>query len=93
MLAGPAAADFYCSEWNRMASPMPSKGSAFLKGGFGCLGVFAVIAVLAVLAGGRAHIDCGGVLLLFVVGGIIGLIGLACYKRGRRDAGDYQDDA
>jgi hypothetical protein len=76
-----------------MTPPVPTKGSAFLKGGFGCLGAFAVVAVLVLIIGGSVHIDCGGMVCLFVIGGIIGLIGLACYRRGRHDAGDYQDDS
>jgi hypothetical protein len=34
----------------------PSKGRAFLKGGCGCLVLFAVFALLAVAFGGHAHV-------------------------------------
>jgi hypothetical protein len=65
---------------------MGEKGRAFLKGGAGCLIAFAVIALLAVLFGGTAHIDVGGAILLFVIGGLIGIVVLAIYNKGRRDA-------
>lgn len=59
---------------------------AFIKGGCGCLIAFAFLALLAVLAGGRAHIDLGGALCLFVIGGLIGLALLLIYNKGRSDA-------
>ena len=67
---------------------MGEKSTAFTKGGCGCLIAFAVLALLAVLIGGHAHIDIGGAILLFVIGGILGLIVLAIYNKGRRDADD-----
>jgi hypothetical protein len=66
---------------------MSEKGSAFAKGGLGCLAAFAVVAVLFIMLGGSAHIDLGGAVLLFVIGGLIGLVVLAVYNKGRRDAG------
>lgn len=66
---------------------MDGKGKAFGKGGLGCLLVFAVFALLMVLIGGSAHIDLGGVVMLFVIGGVIGLIVNWVYQRGRRDGG------
>lgn len=62
-------------------------GSAFAKGGCGCLIAFAVLALLAVLVGGHAHINLGGAICLFVAGGIIGLVVLAIYNKGRHDVG------
>jgi hypothetical protein len=62
------------------------KGSAFLKGGFGCLLVFLAIGLIFVLLGGRMHIDLGGAILLFAIGGVIGLVILAVYSKGQRDA-------
>ena len=64
---------------------MSDKGTAFLKGGVGCLIAFVVLAVIAVMLGGRAHIDVGGAILLFVIGGVLGLIIFAIYSKGRRD--------
>jgi hypothetical protein len=32
--------------------------------------------------GGHVHLDCGGAGLLFIIGGVIGLIFLAVYKKG-----------
>jgi hypothetical protein len=61
------------------------RGSAFLKGAGGCFGVFAILAVIAVAAGGSAYIDAGGVVLLFVIGGVIGLVVNAIYQKGRKD--------
>jgi hypothetical protein len=66
---------------------MGDKAKAFTKGGLGCLIAFIVIAIFFVLIGGRAYIDLGGAILLFVIGGVIGLIVLAVYNKGRRDRG------
>ena len=63
-----------------------NKGSAFVKGGCGCLLAFLGIGLLFVLMGGHMHIDLGGAILLFVIGGIIGLVVLAVYNKGQRDA-------
>ncbi len=62
------------------------KGGAFVKGGCGCLGAFLVLGLLGVMLGGRMHIDIGGALCLFVVGGLIGLAVLAIYNKGAREA-------
>lgn len=62
-------------------------GTAFVKGGCGCLVIFAGLAFLSVLFGGHAHADIGGLILLFVIGGVIGLIVFAIYNKGRKDAG------
>lgn len=70
-----------------MSEDEPSKGAAFVKGGFGCLIAFISLGLLAVLLRGSFHIDIGGAVLLFVIGGTLGLIVLAIYNRGRRDAG------
>lgn len=67
---------------------MNDKGGAFLKGGCGCLLAFAALALLASIAGGHAHIDLGGAICLFVFGG---LVVLAIYNKGRRDAGQPPD--
>ena len=63
---------------------MSGKGSAFAKGGCGCLVALAALALIADILGGSAHIDLGGAILLFVIGGVIGLVVLAIYNRGRR---------
>ena len=65
---------------------MGQKGNAFLKGGLGCLIVFAALAVVGLAVGGSVHIDIGGVILLFVIGGVIGLIVVVIYNKGKRDA-------
>jgi hypothetical protein len=67
-----------------MSEP-PTKGQAFVKGGCGCLILFAVLALIAVLLGGHARADLGGLVILFLIGGVIGLVVLAIYNRGRRD--------
>jgi hypothetical protein len=64
---------------------MGEKAEAFAKGGCGCLIAFVVVAAVVVLIGGRAHIDLGGGILLFLIGGVIGLIALAIYNKGKRD--------
>jgi hypothetical protein len=66
------------------------KGSAFVKGGCGCLLAFLAIGLIFVLLGGSMHIDLGGAIVLFVVGGVIGLVVLAVYNKGRRDAVDRE---
>lgn len=65
----------------------PTKGQAFVKGGCGCLLLFAAMGLLALLVGGRVRADVPGLIVLFLIGGVIGLIALAIYNRGRRDAG------
>jgi len=65
----------------------PTKGQAFVKGGCGCLLVFVALAFIAVILGGRVHADTGGLIALFLIGGVIGLVALAFYNRGRRDGG------
>jgi hypothetical protein len=67
-------------------TPPTRSGSAFVKGGCGCLMVFAVLAFIAVLLGGHAHADVGGVVFLFIIGGVIGLIVFSIYNKGRKDA-------
>jgi hypothetical protein len=65
-----------------------SQGSqAFVKGGCGCLLAFAALGAVALMAGGRVRINCGGVVLLFLVGGVIGLVALAVFGKRRRDDG------
>ena len=66
---------------------MEGKGPAFLKGGCGCIVGFLVLGALAVLIGGNVRIDLGGAVILFVIGGVVGLIVLAIYNKGRKDAG------
>ena len=63
---------------------MGEKGEAFVKGGCGCLIGFLLIGLFFVLIGGRMHIDIGGAVALFVIGGIIGLVVLAIYNKGGR---------
>jgi hypothetical protein len=67
------------------------EGSAFIKGGFGCLIAFLVIGFFFVLIGGSMHIDIGGALCLFTIGGIVGLIVLAIYNRGFREGRERHD--
>jgi hypothetical protein len=63
------------------------KGTAFVKGGLGCLGAFLVVGLGVVLFGGSMHIDLGGAVCLFVCGGGIGLLVLWIYNRGKRAGG------
>ncbi len=65
---------------------MADNGKAFVKGGVGCFIAFIVLAVIAVAFGGTAHIDLGGVVILFVIGGLIGLVVNAIYRKGKNDA-------
>ena len=40
--------------------------------------------MIAVAFGGTAHLDLGGVVILFVIGGLIGLVVNAIYKKGKK---------
>lgn len=71
---------------------MENKGSAFLKGGAGCFAVFIVLALLALLFGGSVHLDLGGVLILFLIGGLIGLGVNWIYQKGKHDASSDDED-
>lgn len=61
---------------------IPTKTSAFLKGGCGCLVTFFAFAFFAVILGGNAHFDVGGLLLLFLIGGVLGLLVRWIYAKG-----------
>lgn len=65
---------------------MENGGSAFVKGGCGCFAAFLLVGLIALIFGGSAHADVGGLILLFVIGGIIGLVVQAVYNKGRHDA-------
>jgi hypothetical protein len=67
------------------SAPVPGPGAAFAKGGCGCLILFLVVGFLVVALGGSMHIDLGGALILFLIGGVLGLIVLAIYNKGRMD--------
>lgn len=73
------------------SSDGPTPGSAFVKGGCGCIGAFLVLGLTCVAIGGSMSLDFGGAVMLFVVGGFIGLIVLAIYRKGRRDASATDD--
>jgi hypothetical protein len=77
--------------WYSRPIPMGDRSAAFIKGGFGCLLAFFAFGLVAVVAGGRVHIDCGGAGILFLIGGVIGLIFLGVFKKGVR-AGQEQAD-
>lgn len=62
-----------------------------MKGGVGCFLVFVVLALVTLAFGGSVHLDLGGVVLLFVIGGVIGLAVNWIYQKGKRDA-DFEDD-
>jgi hypothetical protein len=64
---------------------MEGKGEAFAKGGCGCLIAFVAVGLLVALLGGNVHIDIGGAVMLFVIGGVIGLVVLAIYNKGKND--------
>jgi hypothetical protein len=66
----------------------PTKTKAFFKGGCGCVLAFALFAFLAVLLGGHAHADIPGIIVLFLIGGFLGLFMRWIYKRGFDD-GQY----
>jgi hypothetical protein len=47
--------------------------------------------LLCVLVGGYIHIDPCGAVLLFLIGGVVGLVVNMIYKKGRDDAGGGPD--
>jgi hypothetical protein len=65
---------------------MGEKASAFWKGGCGCLALVVAVGLCFVLIGGQFNIDVCGAMGIFVVGGLLGLIALAVYNKGKRDA-------
>ncbi len=67
---------------------MEGNGAAFVKGGCGCLTAFLAVGLLCVLFGGHMNIDPLGAVLLFIIGGVIGLVVLAVYNRGKQNAHD-----
>jgi hypothetical protein len=64
---------------------------AFVIGGIAAIGAFFAIAVVATAAGGRAWINVGGGIGLFVVGGLLGMLFRGVFargvRRGRAEAG------
>ena len=71
---------------------MGEKSEAFVKGGCGCLLAFAVLGLLAVMFGGHVYLDPGGAVMLFVIGGVMGLGWLAIFNSGRRAGHRDQSD-
>jgi hypothetical protein len=63
---------------------METRGSAFVKGGLGCLGLFLAVGLIVLVAGGHVHINVGGAICLFVVGGAIGLGVFFVWRKGYR---------
>jgi hypothetical protein len=61
------------------------KSEAFFKGGCGCLVVFFVVAIFGGLLGAESTINCGGAVMLFVLGGLLGWVALTIYEKGRQD--------
>lgn len=72
---------------------MASNGRAFIKGGLGCIAVFFLFAIFALLVGGSAYIDIGGAIMLFVIGGLIGLGVNAIYNMGARGVSHGNTDS
>ena len=66
----------------KQTNAVGEKSKAFAKGGCGCIAAFLVIGLLCVLVGGHMRLDLGGAIMLFVIGGVIGLVVHAIYKRG-----------
>lgn len=62
---------------------MGEQTGAFVKGGCGCLIAFFVLGFLASAMGGHISIDAFGLVCLFVIGGILGLIVLMVFNKGK----------
>ena len=80
---GGVARTFRGADRKSGATIVGEKSEAFAKGGCGCLVAFLVIGLFLVLVGGNMHIDIGGAIMLFVIGGVIGLVVLFVYNKGR----------
>lgn len=65
---------------------MANEGKAFVKGGAGCLLVFLALGALALVFGGWVRLNPAGLVLLFLLGGVVGLVVNWIYQRGKRDA-------
>ena len=55
----------------------------FMKGGAGCIGLFFGVGLLALLCGGNVHFDFLGLVMLFVIGGALGLGINYIYRKGQ----------
>jgi hypothetical protein len=74
-------------------SPNPSQSgriATLIQGGVLTVLSFGLLALLAPQFGIRIHANLGGVALLFVLGGIVGIIIRAIYQKGRKDASRSQ---
>jgi hypothetical protein len=67
-----------------MRKQKTGKGLAFLEGGFGCLCAALVLGLFSVVVGGTLHFDVSGLILLFIIGGVMGLIAVSIYNKSRR---------
>ncbi len=67
-----------------MRKQKTGKGLAFLEGGFGCLSAALVLGLFTMVVGGTMHYDVSGLILLFFIGGLIGLIAVSIYNKKRR---------
>ncbi len=70
---------------SRYPQDMGQTTAAFVKGGFGCVLLFAVFALVMVLIGGDAWVDLGGLVVLFLIGGWVGVMALKIYNHGKKD--------
>ena len=68
-----------------MRKQKTGKGLAFLEGGFDCLGVALALGLFSAMVGGTLYFDVSGLFLLFIIGGVTGLIVWAVYNRIRRN--------
>ena len=65
---------------------MPGSGATFAKGGCGCLLIFLGLGFLAAITGGRVHLDLGGAIFLFIIGGFIALIYRGIFGKKEEEA-------
>lgn len=68
---------------------MSGSGTTFAKGGCGCLLIFLGLGFLAAITGGRVHLDLGGAIFLFIIGGFIALIYRGIFGKKEEEA-DYR---
>jgi hypothetical protein len=62
----------------------PGHPKAFVMGGAGCLVGFFVLGLFALAVGGTFYFDGGGLVMLFVIGGLLGIFANWFYRRGRK---------
>jgi len=94
----PLPDDFVPPELSLAEAPQPlpfrrSIVGRFITGGFWALCIVGALALVVLAFGGEVRVNVGGLIFLFCLGGIIGLVVCAIYDKGRRDASADRNSA